>query len=229
MSVIEVKNVFKSFGKNVLYEDISLSVEQGETVGIVGENAVGKSVLFRIIAGLEKTDKGSVVVNGRAVGVDFSFPENVGLFVNQPGYVEFYDGFTNLSMLAEIKGKIDDKTIKEYMKKVGLDPEDKTRVKNYSSGMKQKLGITQAIMEGQDVILLDEPFNALDFRTNHDVLVILAGLKKEKKSILLTSHQHQYLEKICDKMYIILDKKLVPFDENLKQRYFSAFTQAPEL
>ena len=109
------------------------------------------------------------------------------------------------------------------MKRVGLDPDNRSRVKTYSSGMKQKLGIAQAIMEDQDLIMLDEPFNALDFQTNADVLKILSELKNEGKTILLTSHQHEYLEKICDEIYIILDKKLVLFTDELKGSYFSVF------
>jgi ABC-2 type transport system ATP-binding protein len=225
MSIIEIKNICKKYKQNVLYDDASLRIEAGKTIGIVGGNGTGKSVLFKIIAGLEYADEGEVYVRGRRVGKDLNFPEDVGLFVNQPGYIDFYDGFTNLKLLADIQGKISDNDIKTCMKKVGLDPNDKTRVKNYSSGMKQKLGITQAIMEHQDIIMLDEPFNALDFQTNVEVLSILSNLKKEGKTILLTSHQHEYLEKVCDEIYMILNKKLVLFDDKLKNTYFSIFTK----
>lgn len=145
----------------------------------------------------------------------------MGLLVNQPGYIEFYDGFTNLKLLADIQNKIDDETIKESMKNVRLEPESKVKVKNYSTGMKQKLGIAQAIMENQDLIYLDEPFNALDFQTNVEVLEILSRLKKEGKTILLTSHQQEYLDKVCDEIYIILNRKIVPFTVELKKHYFS--------
>ncbi len=220
MNVIELKDVSKQFKDNLLYTNVNLQVKQGESVGIVGGNGSGKSVLFKIISGLENVDKGLVKVKNKKVGKNNDFPEGIGLFVNQPGYVEYYDGFKNLKMLAEIKNKIDDETIKSYMLKIGLDPDNKTRVKNYSAGMKQKLGIIQAIMENQDIILLDEPFNALDFQANNDVMKILKDLKKEKKNLILTSHQHQYLEKICDKLYIIVDKKLIEFNDEIKAKYF---------
>lgn len=190
MAIIEIKNISKKFKQNVLYENASLKIEAGKTIGIVGGNGTGKSLLFKLITGLDFVDDGEIYVRNKKVGKNLDFPKNVGLFVNQPSYIEFYDEFTNLKLLADIQGKIDDDTIKFYMKRVGLDPDNKSRVKTYSSGMKQKLGIAQAIMEDQDIIMLDEPFNALDFQTNADVLKILSELKNEGKTILLTSHQH---------------------------------------
>ncbi|MEG0923448.1 MAG: ABC transporter ATP-binding protein [Anaerovoracaceae bacterium] len=223
MSIIQINNISKRFKENILYEDASLEIEGGTTVGIVGGNGSGKSVLFKIIAGLEYPEAGDVYVRGNKVGKDCNFPKDIGLFVNQPGYIEYYDGFHNLKMLAEIQGKIDDETIRLYMKKMGLNPDDKTKVRNYSSGMKQKLGITQAVMENQDIVLLDEPFNALDFQTNREVISILLKLKEDAKTVLLTSHQHEYLEKICDVVYLILNKKLILFDDKAKEAYFSVF------
>lgn len=225
MSIIEVKSISKKFKQNILFEDASLSIDQGKMIGIVGGNGVGKSVLFKLITGLEFVDKGEISVRGKKVGKNSDFPQNIGLFVNQPGYIDFYDGFTNLKLLAEIQDRIGEEEIKNCMKKVGLNPEDKTKVKNYSAGMKQKLGIAQAIMENQDIVLLDEPFNALDFHTNMDMLSILSNLKQERKTVILTSHQHEYLEKVCDELHILLNKKIVLFNEDLKKAYFSMFNQ----
>ncbi|MDO4764824.1 MAG: ABC transporter ATP-binding protein [Eubacteriales bacterium] len=223
MSIIELKSISKKFKQNILFDRASLTIYEGKMVGIVGGNGAGKSVLFKLITGLEYVDEGEIYVRGKKVGKNFNFPENVGLFVNQPGYIDFYDGFTNLKLLADIQSKINEKDIKDCMRKVGLNPEDKTKVKNYSAGMKQKLGIAQAIMENQNIVLLDEPFNALDFQTNMDMLSILSNLKQERKTVLLTSHQHEYLEKVCDELYIILNKKIVLFDNELKKAYFSIF------
>lgn len=131
MSIIELKNVSKSFKSKVLYKNISLKIEQGKTVGIVGGNGTGKSVLFKLITGLENVDDGEIYVREKLVGKDLDFPANIGLLVNQPGYIEFYDGFTNLKMLAEIQNKIGSQQIKEYMQKVALNPEDKTKVKHF--------------------------------------------------------------------------------------------------
>ena len=224
MAIIKLDNITKKYKDHVLYEDASLEIEAGTTVGIVGANGSGKSVLFKLIAGLEYPQSGSIFVNGQKLERDGDFPTNVGIFVNQPGYIGYYDGFSNLKMLAEIQGKIDDETIRDYMRKMGLDPDDRTKVRNYSAGMKQKLGIVQAVMEGQEIVLLDEPFNALDFQTNQEVMTILSDLKKEHKTILLTSHQHEYLERICDQVYIILNRKIVRFDEKIKESYFAIFS-----
>lgn len=223
MTVVAIEKISKSFKNNILYQDLSLRIEQGETIGIVGANGSGKSVLFKMIAGFEDVDRGKITVRGKEVGTKYNFPINMGVLIDQPGYIEFYDGFTNLKLLAEIQNKINESQIRTYMKKIGLDPDDKTKVKDYSSGMKQKLGITQAIMENQDLVLLDEPFNALDFQTNVEVMKALAGLKDENKTMILTSHQHDYLEKICDKIYILVDGRLKPLTAKLKAAYFTIF------
>lgn len=220
MSIIEFKDVSKTFKTKVLYNNVNLIVEKGDCIGLVGANGSGKSVLFKLIAGLEQADTGSIKVKGKPVGHNFDFPSGLGLFVNQPGYIEYYDGLTNLKMLAEIQNIIDEEIIRTYMKKVGLDPEDKTKVKNYSEGMKQKLGIAQAIMEDQDLILLDEPFNALDFKTNNEVMELLFNLKNEGKTLILTSHQHEYLERLCDRIYAIINQQIVAFNKEEKEKYF---------
>ncbi len=221
---IQIKEMSKRFKDNILYEGVNLSVPRGQTVGIVGANGAGKSVLFKLIAGLDYTDAGKIYVRGREVGRNLSFPKDLGLLVNQPGFIEFYDGFSNLKLLAEIQGKIDDEKIRHYMRLIGLNPDDKSRVKTYSSGMKQKLGIVQAIMEDQTIVILDEPFNTLDYQTNAETLRILLSLKKEGKTLLLTSHQHDILEKICDQIYVISNRKIVPFNEELRRSYFSIFS-----
>jgi len=220
MPIIKLTDVSKKFKEKVLYEAINLSIEKGACIGIVGANGSGKSVLFKLITGLESADTGTIHVNGNLVGKDQNFPQGVGLFVNQPGYIQYYDGLTNLKLLAEIQDKIGEDTIRSFMLRVGLDPDDRTKVANYSVGMKQKLGIAQAIMEDQDIVLLDEPFNALDFQTNNDVMEILVDLKTQGKTLLMTSHQHDYLEKLCDSLFLIVDKKIVEFNDEVKRKYF---------
>lgn len=185
-TIIKLENVSKSFGHKKILNDITLSVEKGQTIGLVGANGSGKSVLFKIICGFEKADEGSVLVGEKYLQKGNDFPENVGVFINSPGFIGIYDGFKNLKFLADIKGNISDEDIKETMLKVGLDPENKTKVDNYSLGMKQKLGIAQAIMENQEILVLDEPFNALDYRTYEDIKTIIRELKAEEKTILLT-------------------------------------------
>lgn len=219
-TVIKLENVVKAFGDKIIYKNVSLTINKGMTIGFVGENGSGKSVLFQLMTGLLPCDSGKVIVNGETLGEQIDFPNNVGILINDPGYIEYLSGYRNLKLLAEINNLIGEKEIKETMKKVGLDPDDKTPVKKYSMGMKQKLGIAQAIMEGQTIIILDEPYNALDFKTNREITDILEHLKKEGKTILLTSHQHEYLEKLCDDIFCIHNNKIVPFTDTLKGLYF---------
>ena len=220
MNVIELINVEKAFRRKEIYKEVNLTVKEGECVGFIGENGVGKSVLFKIISGIEPVTQGAVLIRGEQLGIKMDFPRDMGILINSPGYIEYYTGFKNLQMLAEIQNKISKEDIKTTMKLVGLNPNDKTVVKNYSVGMKQKLGIAQAIMENQDIIILDEPFNALDFKTNREIINLLRKLKEERKTILLTSHQHEYLERLCDKLYYISNKTIVLLDDEIRSKYF---------
>ena len=132
---------------------------------------------------------------------------------------DIYNGFQNLKFLADIQGKIGEKEIRQAMSKVGLDPDNKTKVDNYSLGMKQKLGLAQAIMEGQDILILDEPFNALDYKTYEDVKAIIRMLKAEGKTIFLTSHHYKDIEQLCDQVYSLEDCQLLPITEEIAARY----------
>lgn len=220
-SAIELKNVSKAFGINTIYKNVDLIIKKGECVGFVGGNGTGKSVLFQIMTGLMPINEGTVVVNGEVLGKNgYDFPENVGILINEPGYIEYYSGFRNLQLLAEIQGKIDDKRIEETMTMVGLDYKDRTPVKKYSMGMKQKLGIAQAIMENQEIIILDEPYNALDYKSNKEITKILEQLKESGKTLLITSHQHEYLKRLCDRLYCISENKVVLFTEEMQKQYF---------
>ena len=220
MGYLELKNVSKRFGHRTILEDVSLSVERGKTVGLVGANGSGKSVLFKILCGFEKPDQGNVYVRGKELGKNGQdFPDNIGVFINSPGFIGIYSGFENLKFLADIKGKIGEKEIEAAMEKVGLDPGDKTKVEHYSLGMKQKLGLAQAMMEGQDILVLDEPFNALDYKTYEDVKTIIRMLKAEDKTIFLTSHHFKDIEQLCDQVYLIEDGRLVPMTDKIAEHY----------
>lgn len=215
MNFIEIKNISKSFGDHIIFDDVSLSIDQGQCVGFIGENGVGKSVLFKMIAGLVEADKGQIYVKDQLVGRNENFPTNIGFFVNQPSFVDIFDGFENLKLLAEIKNSIDDKKIRDTMIAVGLDPDNKTKFKSYSTGMKQKLAIAQAIMEDQDLVLLDEPFNALDTKSNLEIINVINKLKEEDKTIFLTSHQEEYLRKLCNEIYLVNDNKIKRIDNKI--------------
>lgn len=192
--LIEMKNVSKAFRSKNILQDVSFTVQQGETVGLVGANGTGKSVLFKMLCGFVEPDKGSIIVDGKKLGKGRDFPENMGIFINSPGFIGIYNGFKNLKFLADIQGKIGTMEIEDAMLKVGLDPSNKTKVDNYSLGMKQKLGLAQAIMENQDILVLDEPFNSLDYKTYGDIKEIIRMLKADGKTIFLASHNFSDIE-----------------------------------
>lgn len=219
-TIIELENVSKSFSRHRVLDGVSLTVEAGTTIGVVGSNGSGKSVLFQIICGFYTPDSGSVRVRGETLGKGRDFPENIGVLINAPGFIGPDTGIQNLRYLAAIQGIIGDREIRDAMRKVGLDPEDRTKVEHYSLGMKQKLALAQAIMEGQDILILDEPFNALDYKTYNDVKEIIRILQAEGKTILLTSHNYEDLESLCQKIYVMADGRLGTLSsEEMRQRF----------
>lgn len=200
---IQLVGVSKSFKGNTLFSNVNLDIEQGTIIGFRGKNGSGKSVLFKLIAGLYSPDAGDVFIRGERLGDKIDFPDNVGILVDTPGFIEVISGFENLRLLAEFKNRIDHQKIRTAMNELGLDPDEKKRVKNYSLGMKQKLGIIQATMEGQDIVLLDEPFNALDESSNHYLYDLIKRLKSENATVLLTSHNQDDLDFLCDIQYTV--------------------------
>lgn len=219
-TIIELDRVSKAFSWRTILNDVTLAIEAGHTVGIVGSNGSGKSVLFQVICGFLTPDSGTVRVRGETLGGNRDFPENMGVLINSPGFISLDTGLQNLRYLAGIRGVIGDREIRDAMKKVGLDPDDRTRVEHYSLGMKQKLGLAQAIMEGQDILILDEPFNALDYKTYNDVKEIIRALQAEGKTILMTSHNYEDIETLCNEVYVLEEGTLgtLPADE-MKRRF----------
>lgn len=201
MSLIELKQVSKSYKGLVLFENTNLSIEEGKIYGLIGPNGSGKSVLFKMMCGFIFPDQGSVTVRGEELGKKNRFPQNFGVIIDRPGYLGNKTGFENLKYLAMIKDKISDEQIKETMINVGLQPTAKQKVKNYSLGMKQKLALAQAIMEDQEVLLLDEPFNALDIDSVENIRELLLSLKKEGKTIVLTSHNQEDIDILSDHIF----------------------------
>ena len=217
---IEVNDVTKQFAGETILENVQLKVAQGRSVGIVGGNGSGKSLLFKLICGFEKPTSGQVRIRQQVLGEKLDFPENVGVFINEPGYIELFSGFKNLQFLAAINNKISAKEIKAAMELVGLNPNNKTKVKDYSLGMKQKLGIAQAIMENQDILIFDEPFNALDYKTYQDIKSIIQQLKAQGKTILLTSHHFADIEELCDEVYVIEEGHLISLSSSMREAFW---------
>ncbi len=203
---IEVENVCKSFGKQEVLKNISIKIPRGSIHGVVGNNGSGKTVLMKCICGFMHCDKGKVMVNGKQVGKDVDFPEDIGIIIETPGFISNLSGYKNLKILAALKGKIGKKEIRETLIKVGLNPDMKKHVSKYSLGMRQRLGLAQAIMENPSVLVLDEPFNGLDKYGVLEMRNLLKSLKKEGKSILLASHNAQDIEELCDFVYDLMEK-----------------------
>ncbi|MDE6761781.1 MAG: ATP-binding cassette domain-containing protein [Lachnospiraceae bacterium] len=212
---IEVKNVYKSFGKEQVLKNISLSIPPGSIYGVVGNNGSGKTVLMKCICGFMKCDRGSILVNGKQIGKEIDFPDHLGVIIETPGFIPNLNGYKNLKILASLKGRIGRKEIRETLRKVGLDPDMKKPVIKYSLGMRQRLGIAQAIMENPKVLVLDEPFNGLDRHGVVEMRMLLKELKAEGKAILLASHNAQDIEELCDHVQDLMLAAPNDFDGNL--------------
>ena len=200
-SIIKVDKVIKKFGSDIALNNVSIEFERGKIYGIVGRNGSGKTVLFKTIIGFLKPASGRVIVDGKEIGKDTDFADNIGIIIETPGFLSSYSGYKNLEYLASIKNIIGKEEIKESMERVGLDPNSKKKVGKYSLGMRQRLGIAQAIMENPDILILDEPMNGLDNQGVEDVREILLNLKDEGKSIILASHNKEDIEVLCDEVY----------------------------
>ena len=198
---IEVQNVVKRFRDQVVLKNVSISFEKGRIHGIVGRNGSGKTVLFKCICGLMHPEEGMILVNGKRVGRDVDMPEDIGAIIEAPGFLPNYSGYKNLRFLANIRRKIGKEEILNVLKTVGLDPESRKHVGKYSLGMRQRLGIAQAIMEDPEILILDEPMNGLDNAGVQDIRALLLELKAQGKTILLASHNHEDIAALCDTVH----------------------------
>ena len=196
---ISVQHVYKSFekGEEVL-KDVHHDFEEGKIHGVVGNNGSGKTVLFKCICGFLHPSKGKIFVDYQQVGKDMDFPEDMGIIIETPGFLPYSSGMKNLQILASLRKKIDDKQIADTIRRVGLDPNAKKPVSKYSLGMRQRLGIAQAIMEDPLMLILDEPFNGLDKHGVADMRELIKGLKAQGKTILLASHNQKDIDELCD-------------------------------
>ena len=206
--MIEMIEASKSFKHQTIFDNVNLTINAGEIVGVVGHNGSGKTVLFKIICGLMPLTNGLVKVQGQVVGKEIDIPQNIGVIIETPGFLPYLTGYQNLSQLASIKHTIDKKRIKSVIAEVGLDPEDKKTVGHYSLGMKQRLGIAQAIMEYPEILILDEPFNGLDAEGVVAMRKLILSLKDKGTTILLASHHASDIEILCDHVYAFNHQQL---------------------
>lgn len=198
---IIIENVSKSFQGVKVINNVNVSFEKGKIHGIIGRNGSGKTVLIKMMCGFVKADTGTITINNKIIGEDIDFPENVGVIIETPGFLPHLSGYKNLSYLASLQGKIGKEEIKEAIKSVGLNPDDKKKVGKYSLGMRQRLGLAQAIMEDPELLILDEPMNALDKNGVKDVRNLLSKLKSNGKTIIIISHNADDIEVLCDTVY----------------------------
>lgn len=205
---IEVKDYSKVLRNVSILDSVNITLTSGSIYGLVGKNGCGKTMFLRAIAGLIVPTSGEVLVDGKRLHKDISFPPEMGILIENPVFLEYLTGLDNLKLLAEIQGIATEESIKAYMQQLGLDPSLRLPVRKYSLGMKQKLGIIQAIMENPKLLILDEPFNALDAESVSKLQEILLEYKNEGKMIVMTSHHMEEIEKLCDVIVFMEDGKL---------------------
>ena len=195
---ISIKNAEKAFKEQVVLQNINLKLEAGKIHGLIGRNGSGKTVLMKCICGFMPLDKGEIFVSGKKIGKDVDFSPDTGIIIENPGFLPQYSGFRNLKFLASIRGQITDDQIKQTIELVGLNPKEKKRVSNYSLGMKQRLGLAQALMENPSLLFLDEPMNGLDNQGVEEMRELFCKLRDEGKTIILASHNREDIDTLCD-------------------------------
>lgn len=199
--VVFIEDVCKSYGQQCVLSHVNLHCTPGKIYGLVGRNGSGKTVLLKSICGLTQIDSGSLQVWGKEVGREIDFPDNLGLIIESPGFLPHASALKNLSALASIRGKASEASVKLAIEAVGLNPSDRKPVGKYSLGMRQRLGLAQAIMEDPDLLILDEPMNGLDRHGVDDIRTLLLGLKSKGKTIILASHFKEDISLLCDEVY----------------------------
>jgi ABC-2 type transport system ATP-binding protein len=209
--VIQTQNIVKSFGKNPVLQHTDFDLPAGVIYGICGPNGSGKSVFLRILSGLILPEQGSVTVFGKKVGKEVEFAPNTGILIDNPGFLLAQSGRRNLQLLAKVSGKASEERISKVIRTVGLDPDDRRPVSTYSTGMRQRLGLAQAIMEDPELLILDEPTTGLDFDGQRDMYTYLTDLRNQGKTILITSHSLDELKILCDRVFVISAGAIIPF------------------
>lgn len=207
-TVVRLEDYCKSFKSAEVLKNINLTLESGKVIGLKGKNGSGKTMLMRAISGLILPTSGKVYINDKELGRQISFPPSIGILIENPSFISNYTGFKNLKILASIQNRISDDEIRDAIRKVGLDPDDKRTFKKYSLGMKQRLGIAAAIMERPDIVILDEPINALDEAGAGLIKGLLDELKANGSLIIIACHDAEELNYLSDEIYEIYDGEI---------------------
>lgn len=197
-NAIELTDLGKTFGQDVVLKGVNRNFEAGKIHGIVGNNGSGKTVMFKLICGFLQPTTGKVIVQGKQIGRDADFPEDLGLIIETPGFLPQLSGIRNLEILASLKKKIGLREAANAIRRVGLDPMSTKPVGKYSLGMRQRLGIAQAIMEEPSLLILDEPMNGLDKNGVAEMRALFRSLATDGRTILLASHNIADIDTLCD-------------------------------
>ncbi len=214
---IEINNVTKVIKGITVIRDVSLSLESGTVYGLRGVNGSGKTMLMRLIAGLIRPTKGTITIDGKELGKDITFPPDIGLLIENPAFIDNYTAFQNLKLIANIHKTVDENRIREVIEQVGLNPDDKRKYKQFSLGMKQRLGIAGAILENPKLILIDEPTNALDTDGIEMVRELIIEQKKRGALIVLACHDFSVLKALSDVIYFVKEGCVTEYEnENVE-------------
>ncbi len=198
-AMVEVKKVTKKFKETTALSNVCASFEKGKIHGLIGRNGSGKTVLLKCICGFMAPTSGEIFVDGKKV--DHSCPQDIGIILEEPGFIGAMNGWKNLKLLASIKGIVSEYEIRETLCRVGLDPENKKPVKTYSLGMRHRLGIAQAIMEHPKLLLFDEPMNGLDREGVLEIRKLFRELREQGTTIILASHYAEDIDTLCDTVH----------------------------
>ncbi len=209
-SAISLRNICKAYGKSVIFDDVNLDVPIGCITGISGPNGAGKSILLRVICGLVRPTMGEVYVLGQQIGVTCEFPPDTGALIDTPGFLANESAKKNLELLAKISRGANEKRIQDVLMIVGLDSHDQRPVSVYSNGMRKRLGIAQAILEKPQLLILDEPTDAIDQAGWKDVYEYLIQLKEEGTTILFSSNNLDEIAILCDQAFVLHENRLKP-------------------
>ena len=205
---IIVKSATKYIKKALILDDVNIQLTGGKIYGLKGPNGSGKTMLMRLLCGLIRPTSGEVWIDGKKLGKDMDFPESVGLLIENPAFLPNYTGYENLELLAQIRGKIGAEQICQSLLEVGLDPHDPRKYRKYSLGMKQRLGIAAAIMEKPDLLIVDEPTNALDDSGVEQICTILRRERDRGALVVIACHDSLLLETLSDEIYKIYEGKV---------------------
>lgn len=214
--MIRIHNYEKVIQGNTVLDHINLELVRGKVYGLQGKNGSGKTMLLRAVSGLITPTNGYIEIEGETLGREITFPESIGVLIENPAFIPYYTGFKNLKILADIRGEIGHSEIEDIIRKVGLDPKEKKVFRKYSLGMKQRLGIACAFMENPDIILLDEPTNALDRDGVQMVRKLLDEAKSRGAVVVTACHDRRELELIADEIIMMENGRILKdnYEEN---------------